>query len=95
MYILNKMRSEYNWNRITTIFETGGTGTLKNYYATLTGKIYAKTGSLSNNIALSGYLLTPKNKVLIFSVLVNNHTASAAKVRRAVERYLIQLQKEN
>lgn len=93
--ILKKMRDDYSWNRITTIFETGGTGTLKNYYTTLTGKIYAKTGSLSNNIALSGYLLTPKNKVLIFSVLVNNHTASAAKVRRAVERYLVQLQKEN
>jgi len=93
--ILKKMRDDYSWNRITTIFETGGTGTLKNYYTTLTGKIYAKTGSLSNNIALSGYLLTPKTKVLIFSVLVNNHTASAAKVRRAVERYLVQLQKEN
>lgn len=95
VYILNRMRSEYNWNRITTIFETGGTGTLKNYYTGLTGKIYAKTGSLSNNIALSGYLITAKNKVLIFSVLVNNHTTSASKVRRAVERYLVQVQKEN
>jgi len=95
VYVLNKMRTDYSWNRITTIFETGGTGTLNNYYKTLRGKIFAKTGSLSNNIALSGYLITPKNKTLIFSVLVNNHTAGATAVRRAVERFLTQVQAEN
>jgi len=94
VFILNKMRNEYSWNRITAIFETGGTGTLGGYYKNLTGKIYAKTGSLSNNIALSGYLITPKNKVLIFSVLVNNHTVSSAAVRRAVERFLTQVQQD-
>ena len=95
VFVLNKMRTDYSWSRITTIFETGGTGTLNNYYKTLKGKIFAKTGSLSNNIALSGYLITPKNKTLIFSVLVNNHTAGATAVRRAVERFLIQVQAEN
>lgn len=95
VFVLNKMRADYDWNRITTIFETGGTGTLRNYYKNLSCKIFAKTGSLSNNIALSGYLITPKNRTLIFSVLVNNHTVSAAAVRRAVERFLTQVQAEN
>lgn len=95
VFVLNKMRTDYSWNRIATIFETGGTGTLNNYYKNLRGKLFAKTGSLSNNIALSGYLVTPKNKTLIFSVLVNNHTVGATAVRRAVERFLMQVQAEN
>lgn len=95
VFVLNKMRTDYSWSRISTIFETGGTGTLNNYYKNLRGKIFAKTGSLSNNIALSGYLITPKNKTLIFSVLVNNHTAGATAVRRAVERFLTQVQAGN
>ncbi|RYD73034.1 MAG: hypothetical protein EOP53_20855, partial [Sphingobacteriales bacterium] len=48
----------------------------------------AKTGTLSNNCALSGYLITKKNKLLIFSVLVNNYPTSATPVRRAVEKFI-------
>lgn len=95
VFILNKMRNEFAWNRITTIFSTGGDGTLGSYYKNLKGKIFAKTGSLSNNIALSGYLITQKNKTLIFSVLVNNHNVSSASVRKAVERFLTAVQREN
>lgn len=95
VFILNKMRNEFAWNRITTIFSTGGDGTLGSYYKNLKGKIFAKTGSLSNNIALSGYVITQKNKTLIFSVLVNNHNVSSASVRKAVERFLTAVQLEN
>ena len=95
VFILNKMRNEFSWNRITTIFSTGGDGTLGSYYKSLKGKIFAKTGSLSNNIALSGYLITKKNKTHIFSVLVNNHTTSSSAVRKAVERFLTAVQRDN
>ncbi len=64
VFILNKIRNEFSWNRITTIFSTGGDGTLGSYYKGLKGKIFAKTGSLSNNIALSGYLSPKKTKTL-------------------------------
>ena len=95
VFILNKMRNEFSWERITTIFSTGDDGTLGSYYKGLKGKIFAKTGSLSNNIALSGYLITQKNKTLIFSVLVNNHTVSSTSVRKAVERFLTAVQLDN
>ncbi len=86
--ILNKMKNEFGMKRIKVIFTTGGEGTISSYYKTEAGFIYAKTGTLSGVVALSGFLTTKKNKELIFSVLVNNHQASAIDVRRAVEKFL-------
>lgn len=87
--LLQKMKAEFSWDRITTILPTGGTGTLNNFYQPLQYKIFAKTGTLSGQVALSGYLITRKNRTLIFSVLVNNHQTSAVSVRRAVEAFLM------
>lgn len=92
--LLHKIKNEFSWNRITTILPTGGEGTLKNYFKDEPGFIYAKTGTLSNNSALSGYLITRKNKLLIFSVLNNNYAGGATPVRRAVEKFLLQLREK-
>jgi len=86
--VLEKIKNEFGWNRISTILSTGNDGTLSGYYKNYAGKIYAKTGTLSNNVALSGYIITNKGKQYIFSVLVNNHQASATAIRRAVEKFL-------
>jgi D-alanyl-D-alanine carboxypeptidase/D-alanyl-D-alanine-endopeptidase (penicillin-binding protein 4) len=87
--ILNKMKQEFAWNRITNIFASGGSGTLGNYYKNGSGKIYAKTGSLSNNVALSGYIITKAGHELTFSVLVSNYTGNGPSIRRAVEKFLM------
>ena len=89
MYILNKTKNEFGWDRIKNILPTGGTGTLSSYYKKDSSFIYAKTGTLSNNCALSGYLITKKGKLLIFSVLANNYISGATPVRRAVEKFLL------
>ena len=86
--ILSKMKNEFGMERIKTILPTGGKGTLTNYYIADTNYIYAKTGTLSGVVAISGFLYTKKGKELIFSILVNNHHASATNVRRAVEKFL-------
>jgi D-alanyl-D-alanine carboxypeptidase/D-alanyl-D-alanine-endopeptidase (penicillin-binding protein 4) len=86
--ILNKMKNEFGMDRIKVILPTGGEGTISSYYKADSGYIYAKTGTLSGVVTISGYLYTKKNKLLIFSILVNNHQASATDVRRAVEKFL-------
>jgi D-alanyl-D-alanine carboxypeptidase/D-alanyl-D-alanine-endopeptidase (penicillin-binding protein 4) len=88
VYILDKMKTDFGWNRMKNILPTGGEGTISSYYKKDAGFIFAKTGTLSNNCALSGYLITKKNKVLVFSVLANNYQTSATPVRRAVEKFL-------
>jgi D-alanyl-D-alanine carboxypeptidase/D-alanyl-D-alanine-endopeptidase (penicillin-binding protein 4) len=92
--ILNKMKNEFGMERIKVILPTGGEGTISNYYKTDSGFIYAKTGSLSGVIAFSGFLYTKKNKLLIFSTLINNHQASATDVRRAIEKFLQKLRSD-
>ncbi len=88
VFVLEKMKNEFAWNRITTILPTGNSGTLGGLYKNYAGKIYAKTGTVSNNLALSGYIITNQNKQLIFSVIVNNHQASASAIRRSIEKFI-------
>jgi D-alanyl-D-alanine carboxypeptidase/D-alanyl-D-alanine-endopeptidase (penicillin-binding protein 4) len=88
IWLLNKMQREFGLERLKRLLPTGGSGTLHNYYKQDIGHIYAKTGSLSDVIALSGYLLTKKNHLLIFSVLVNNHQGNVTSIRRAVESFV-------
>lgn len=87
--ILEKMKKEFGLERLKEIFPAGNDGTLRNYYVSDSTFIWAKTGTLSGVVALSGYLLTKKDKLLLFSVLINNHRASSTNVRRAVEQFLV------
>ncbi len=88
VWLLMKMKDEFGLERLKTILPTGNTGTLRNYYVDEAGLIFAKTGSLTGHLALSGFLITAKNKLLVFSVIVNNHNTSASAVRRAVEKFV-------
>ena len=88
IYILNKLKNEFGLERLKNILPTGGEGTLSGYYQKDAGFIFAKTGSMSNLCAISGFMVTKKNKLLLFSVLVNQYPAGATPVRRAVEKFV-------
>ena len=94
IYILEKMKNEFGLERLKNILPTGAEGTLKNYFKNDAGYIFAKTGSLSNNCALSGFLITKNGNLLVFSVLVNNYQTGAAPVRSAVEHFLLEIRKK-
>ena len=70
---------------------SGKNGTLKNWLTTDVPFVFGKTGSLSNNRALSGFLITKRNKILIFSFMNNNFTTSGTEVRKQVEEILKQV----
>lgn len=86
--ILNKMQQEFTLARLKNIFPTPGTGTLTSYDKGDSTYFYAKTGTLTGVVALSGFLYTRKNRLLIFSILVNNHRTTATEVRKSIQRFL-------
>ncbi|MGZ5133522.1 MAG: D-alanyl-D-alanine carboxypeptidase/D-alanyl-D-alanine endopeptidase [Flavitalea sp.] len=86
--ILDKMKDEHSIERIKVIFPTPGSGTLESYPKTDSGYLFAKTGTLSGVVALSGFLYTRKKNLLIFSILVNNHRTTAAEVRKNMQLFL-------
>lgn len=75
--------------RLFKLITVGGkNGTLKNWHKAEVPYIFGKTGSLSNVRALSGFLITKKNKILIFCFMNNNFTVSGTEVRTQVEKIL-------
>ena len=92
--LLNKMKNSFGMDRIKMILPTGGTGTLLNYYKKDSGFIFAKTGSLSGVVALSGYLYTKKNKLMIFSFLINNYRGNT-NPRRDIEKFIEDVRNKN
>ncbi|MBY0535581.1 MAG: D-alanyl-D-alanine carboxypeptidase/D-alanyl-D-alanine-endopeptidase [Chitinophagaceae bacterium] len=89
--ILSQMKKEYDVKRLQAIFPGAGQGTLSGLYKNAAGSVYAKTGTLSGVVALSGFVTTSKGKTLIFSFLVNNHRTSASAVRKQFENFLSEI----
>ena len=78
--------------RLFALLATGGVnGTIRNWYRGEKPYIFGKTGSLSNNHCLSGYLVTKKGKVLIFSFMNNNFVESGNAIRRNMQGILKQI----
>lgn len=66
----------------------GVDGTLAGRFANgpLKGKVFAKTGTLAEVNALSGYLTTAKGKTLVFSILCNDRQPAGDAARNAMDR---------
>jgi D-alanyl-D-alanine carboxypeptidase/D-alanyl-D-alanine-endopeptidase (penicillin-binding protein 4) len=91
VWLLNKIKNEFGMERIKRILPTSGQGTLGLRYKADSSYIFAKTGSLTGVAALSGYLISQKKHILIFSILVNNYNGSGTQIRDAIEKLVTQL----
>jgi len=95
IYILSKLQKEFGYEKLEYILPTGGKGTLTNYFVSDSNFVFAKTGSLSNNFTLCGFIKTRKNKTLLFSILLNNYLGSSKLVRKQFENYLHEIIEKN
>ncbi len=66
----------------------GVDGTLSGRFAqsSVKGKLFAKTGTLSEANALSGYLTTRAGKTVILSILCDGHDPSSDATRKAADK---------
>lgn len=87
VHVLHKMYTEIPRERLFDLFPAGGvSGTLENWYpGNPEPYIYAKTGSLSNNHCVSGYLITKSGKTLIFSFMNNHFRQPSSEVKRRMQ----------
>jgi D-alanyl-D-alanine carboxypeptidase/D-alanyl-D-alanine-endopeptidase (penicillin-binding protein 4) len=71
-----------------TLPVAGVDGTLASHFrnSSLKGKLWAKTGTLNEVNALSGYLTGASGKTLAFSILVNGRRPGSQAEEQAVER---------
>jgi serine-type D-Ala-D-Ala carboxypeptidase/endopeptidase (penicillin-binding protein 4) len=75
--------------RLFSLLAVGGkSGTIRKWYKSEKPYVFGKTGSLSNNHCLSGYLVTKKGKTLIFSFMNSNFTASSSEIRNNMQNIL-------
>ncbi|MFT5166315.1 MAG: D-alanyl-D-alanine carboxypeptidase/D-alanyl-D-alanine-endopeptidase (penicillin-binding protein 4) [Saprospiraceae bacterium] len=90
VHLLNKLYQDISTERLFNIFPAGGvSGTIEDWYEEgVKPYIYAKTGTLSNNHCLSGYLVTSSGKTLIFSFMHNNFKGSSKPYKQEMEKVL-------
>jgi D-alanyl-D-alanine carboxypeptidase/D-alanyl-D-alanine-endopeptidase (penicillin-binding protein 4) len=82
--------SQQTWGQDwrNTLPQAGVDGTLQNRFkgTPLAGRMWAKTGTLNECTALSGYLTAASGKTLAFSILVNGRRPGSTAELQAVDR---------
>lgn len=92
VWVLDRLRVSVPKETLFSIFPTGGaSGTLKTMFTGKEPFVYAKTGTLTNNYCLSGYLKTKKGKILIFSYMANHYRIPVSEIKKEIEVLLTQL----
>ncbi|MEQ6122072.1 D-alanyl-D-alanine carboxypeptidase [Reichenbachiella sp. MALMAid0571] len=89
--LLEKIKQELPESTLLALLPVGGIdGTLKEWYKSETGEpyVFAKTGTFSNNHALSGFIRTKTGKLLTFSFMHNNYNSPSTPVKLEMEKTL-------
>lgn len=90
--LLEKLYDYLGEEELLSLMATGGvSGTISGRYRAPEGQepfVYAKTGTLSNNTSLSGFLYTDSGRRLTFSFHNNNYIISNNMIRSEMDRVL-------
>ena len=93
IWLLQKIDAEFESDqKLFELLAAGGeSGTIRNWYAARDGGgpyVFAKTGTLSNNHCLSGFVITETGRKLLFSFMNNHYVTSSSVVKEEMEKIL-------
>ncbi|MBD3616670.1 MAG: D-alanyl-D-alanine carboxypeptidase [Gracilimonas sp.] len=93
IWLLEQIDNEFLYDPdLFELLPAGGeSGTIKNWYAAPDSTepyVFAKTGTLSNNHCLSGFVITNTGKKLLFSFMNNHYVTSSSIVKNEMEYVL-------
>lgn len=93
IWLLQQIDDEFADDReLFALFPAGGeSGTIRDWYAAPDGGepyVFAKTGTLSNNHCLSGFIVTERGRKLIFSFMNNHYVSSSSVIKQEMEKVL-------
>ncbi len=74
------------WRATLPVAGVDGTLAGRFHNSPLEGKLQAKTGTLNESSALSGYLTTATGRTLVFSIMVNGHRPGSDAELKAIDR---------
>lgn len=95
--ILNQMdKSQHKEVFYNSLAIAGKSGTLSSIAkgTTAEGKIYGKSGYMTNVRSYSGYVTTNSNKKIAFAIIVNNYNCSAYEMKKMLEKIMVSLVNE-
>ena len=84
--LLRYMHGREHWMELLPIGGQDGTLSARFGDSPASGRIRAKTGTLTHVTALSGYAERRSGGALVFSVLVNNYNGASGEIRAAVDK---------
>ncbi|HET6528282.1 MAG TPA: D-alanyl-D-alanine carboxypeptidase [Balneolaceae bacterium] len=91
--LLEKISAEFDYDEnLFALLPAGGeSGTISNLYANRDGGspyVFAKTGTLSNNHCLTGFIITETGRKLLFSFMNNHYVTPTYVVQNEMEKIL-------
>ena len=91
VYLLMELYRDIPEDRLFGLMAQGGQkGTLQDWYQDPDGPyLFGKTGSLSNNHNLCGYLKTKSGKTVVFSFMNNHYLKPTALIKNRMQRILV------
>lgn len=82
------IKQNKNDDKYIEIFVTPGNGTLKNRMLYLGDKLKAKTGTLSDVSAMTGFITTLSGKTYVFDIMINDAKSTPSE-KKMLEEYVI------
>ncbi len=90
--LLQLIQAKVPQERLFALLPAGGqSGTLRSMYQSSKPFLFAKSGSMTGVYNLSGYMVTRKGQVLLFSMMHNNFVQSVSEMRQRTAKFLEQI----